>query len=416
MSVIKRWFTCTPVRFAGDETFFARDSGLLCRGFQEIGMPCQAVMPGPPMEGDAPADLIRTDYKNLRNPAWWRSLQGEGVVLYAWGAACYLPIARAIRQAGMKLVCSMDTSGTFGILGGARAYWGAQWRILNGLGTTPASLLLFALKFLSSFTWSLGANDLGRARHLRQATLIGAVSPIAAERLRRVCLWYGGRALASRIRMIPHPVSPHMNYSGQPKSSQVVAVGRWLPLDWRQKNPGLLMEVMGRVLLARPNVACVVVGAMEKSLQDKFQERVGEFRGRLRLLGRIPNRDLAGILQGSQVSLCSSNHESFHIASAEALCCGCSVVAPDLPELPSFPWFVSAESGRLAARNPESMARAVVAELDLWAEHGRNPFQISTYWKQPLHAARVAQNILTLLERKKAHREGGFLVRSAIFS
>ena len=56
-----RWFTCTPVEFGGGADFFARDSGLLCRGFQALGIDSRAVMPGPAKVLDEP-DLIRTDY------------------------------------------------------------------------------------------------------------------------------------------------------------------------------------------------------------------------------------------------------------------------------------------------------------------------------------------------------------------
>ena len=41
-----RWFTCTPFPFGGGPDFFARDSGLLCRGFRMIGVESMAVMPG----------------------------------------------------------------------------------------------------------------------------------------------------------------------------------------------------------------------------------------------------------------------------------------------------------------------------------------------------------------------------------
>jgi hypothetical protein len=79
--------------------FFARDSGLLCKGFQAVGVHSKAIMPGPSMDGDLVADLIRTDYCNLEDPAWWRSLDAEGVVFYGWGSGKYVKIARAIRQA-----------------------------------------------------------------------------------------------------------------------------------------------------------------------------------------------------------------------------------------------------------------------------------------------------------------------------
>lgn len=396
------WFTCTPVRFRGDESFFSRDSGLLCKGFQAIGVSSRAIMPGPEMPDDCREDLIRTPYRNLESAEWWKATGAQGVVLYAWGASRYFPVARAIRQAGLKLVCNMDTSGTFGILGGPLAYWGSQWRILNGIGTTPSSVARFCLKFLSSFSWSLLQNDIGMAKHLRQADLIGAVSPIAVQRIRRVCRWYGGSKLADKVRLIPHAVAMHMRYDGQTKESRVVSVGRWQPGDWRQKNPRLLLETAGRVLRRLPQSEFVVVGSMEKQLHRQFSDLANRAAGRLRLAGRLPNLEIAKLFQGSRVAFCSSNHESFHIASAEALCCGCSLVAPDLPELPSQKWFIGEASGRLAARDPDSLSNAVLEELDFWRRGERDPWQIARLWGNRLHADRVAALILAFLTQNEA--------------
>lgn len=411
MSQSPSWLTCAPVRFQGDEGFFARDSGLLCKGFQAVGVPCKAVMPGPPLPGDCQEDLIRTRYTNLERPEWWKATGAQGAVLYAWGAPRYLPIARAIRQAGLKLLCNMDTSGTFGIWGGPFEYWGSIWRIQNGLGIRPTSVAISFLKILSSVSWSLVKNDLGRAQHLRQADLIGAVSPIALERIRRVCRWYGGDELAKKVVLIPHPVARHMRYSGQIKQPRIVSVGRWQPADWRQKNPGLLIQTIVHLLRKAPETECVVVGSMEEILRLQFLKATAAFRGRVRLPGRMPNHEIAPLLQTSQVALCTSNHESFHIASAEALCCGCSVVAPDLPELPSLKWFVGESSGRLASRTPENLAQAVLDELSLWAHQKRNPKTISSEWGARLHADRVAALILDFFRELPSTSPGSGLAK-----
>lgn len=107
-----KWYTCTPVSFKGDHTFFSRDSGAFCKAFQRIGVESRAIMPTPAQEGDDP-DLIRTEYANLKDAAWWKSLGIDGVILYAWGMGKYLPIARAIHDAGIFLVVYMDSSGLF---------------------------------------------------------------------------------------------------------------------------------------------------------------------------------------------------------------------------------------------------------------------------------------------------------------
>lgn len=107
-----KWYTCTPVSFKGDHTFFSRDSGAFCKAFQRIGVESRAIMPTPVQENDEP-DLIRTEYANLEDPVWWKSLGIDGLILYGWGMGKYLPIARAIHEAGIFLVVYMDSSGLF---------------------------------------------------------------------------------------------------------------------------------------------------------------------------------------------------------------------------------------------------------------------------------------------------------------
>src|SRR5688572_23883490 len=114
--------TCTPVDFEADEHFFGRDSGLMCRGFQEIGIECVSVMPGDPRAED-PADLVRADLDELSDPAWWCSQGVELVLLYAWGDPRFVNVAAAIRSAGIRLVQSLDTAGLTTPYGDIREWW-----------------------------------------------------------------------------------------------------------------------------------------------------------------------------------------------------------------------------------------------------------------------------------------------------
>ena len=69
--------TCTPVDFAGDESFFSRVSGMFCRRLRSIGVDSRAIMPGPTRLGDNPL-LIRTDTEKAI--WWWRRINsGENI-------------------------------------------------------------------------------------------------------------------------------------------------------------------------------------------------------------------------------------------------------------------------------------------------------------------------------------------------
>jgi len=386
-----RWFTCTPVAFSGGADFFARDSGLLCRGFQALGMESRAVMPGGLQAGDD-ADLIRTDYRNLESADWWRSHELDGVVLYAWGRPKFRKVAAAIRAAGISLVLNQDNGGLVSPLAGMRDWLDEQW-ILTGQGAGVVAWMRFLLRAGRGLSVGLVVTDPLRAAHLKAGHVIACVSPKAAEYYRKLCRIYGGEDLAGRVAVIPHAVEPRFGYEGEAKLRQVVCVGRWG--DEIQKRPRLLMDVIGRLLAADRGVVVVIAGDVSSALELWHNSLDGERRDRVRLVGRMDRVGLAGLLRESQVFYSASAYESFGIAAAEALCSGCSVVAGRSVSMAGFSWFVAEDSGTLAAGNDAAgHVQAVMHELDLWDRGMRDPTAIAGVWNSRLHAPRVAAQVV----------------------
>jgi hypothetical protein len=121
---------------------------------------------------------------------------------------------------------------------------------------------------------------------------------------------------------------------------------------------------------------------------------------RVELHGNVRNTDIGLALQRAQISLCTSLTESYHTVSAEALCCGCSIIGPDCPEVPSMKWFATEPHGRIARRETTTMVEAIQHELTAWDNGQRNPITISQKWGATLHAPNVATAILNkCLER-----------------
>lgn len=387
------WLTCIPKRYVGNERFFARDSGLLCKGFQEIGIKCKSIMPGPPMDVDQTEDLIRTDYQNLEDPEWWKSHGAEGVVLYAWGSGKYRKIACAIKQANLILVTHMDTAGILGVLNGYRAFSRSLLAVCRGeSGNACISNARFLLRLAYASTIGLLKNDLSRATHLKQADIIGAITPIAMERIQKVCRIYGGEELAERIRLIPHPNSTLMTYDPRvPKEPVVVAIGRWN--DERVKGTQLLMDTVVEVTSRSTDVVVEIYGSIPGKINIWHRSLPAEIRNRIKLIGIIRNDALAAVLQRASISLCTSLRESYHIASGEALCCGCSIVGPDVAEVPSMKYFTEDGNGKMAMREAGPMATAILEELQAWRAGERDPQVISRKWTARLHAPRVAEFI-----------------------
>jgi hypothetical protein len=72
-----RVFTCTPVDFAGDESFFSRESGMFCRGLRSLVVGSLSILHAPARLGDDPL-LFRTDTEKA---IWWgrRINSGENI-------------------------------------------------------------------------------------------------------------------------------------------------------------------------------------------------------------------------------------------------------------------------------------------------------------------------------------------------
>ena len=384
-----RWFTCTPVAFGGGPDFFARDSGLMCRGFQAIGCESRAVMPGPPQAGDDP-DLIRTDYANLESAGWWQGHRLDGVVLYAWGSPKFRKVAAAIREAGIFLVLNQDNGGLISPLAGFSG-WLEEQRIMAGSGIAFLKLLARGL------TVGLLATDPLRAVHLKQGNVIACVSPAAADHYRKLCRIYGGDELAGRVTFFPHPVEPGFQFEKPPgsKSRQVVCVGRWQ--DHLQKRPLLMQAVLQQLVENDLDVRVEVIGTLTPDLQHWHNSLEVGSQDRVHLRGKVDRDQLAAILRGSQVFYSPSAYESFGIAAGEALCSGCSVVAGRSISMASFEWFVSMDSGRLAVPDDvQGHLQALREELACWDQGHRDPAAISKNWGDQLHAGEVATRVLAL--------------------
>ena len=393
MSQSSTWLTCSPYAFVGGDVFFSRDSGLLQRGFQSIGIGSKAVIEGVPKHGDHP-DLIRASAADLRDPQWWKGLHAEGVVLYAWGLPQYTPVARAIREAGCRLVLNMDTGGQITPYVGTRDFCRTLFQRLRHESGPVAG----TLKACASLCRSLVPQilDLPRLEHLRQADLIGAVSPIAQARIQKYAAHYGFHDVARKTALIPHAVASYMQYTGEPKAKRMVAVGRWTRRD-TVKNAPLLLALLSLILAKHPDYEAVVVGEHDEFFQELLNRMPPECRARLTATGRIPNAETVAYLKSSRISICTSFSESYHTASAEALCCGCSVVGYASPSLPSFPYFTGEHSGSLGAKGtPEAIAAAMDQEIMAWEEGRRDPVSISKSWCCRVHTDCVAKRIIEL--------------------
>lgn len=225
--------TCTPYPFSGEARFFTRDTGLLCRGLQAAGHDCVVVMPGERTSIE-PDDLIRCSESDLRDPGWWRRSERECVILYAWGDPRYLAVARAIRSAGIFLIQSLDTAGLHTPFNRNGVWLQATLKEL-AVPNDPIQRIKRVGRVVRDFLPQ--AYERSRLAMMGECDLLAAVSPPAGDYIKSYAEALGRCDIALKVVVIPHPVSPEIQYRGESKKDQLILVGRWGREDAPQKTP-----------------------------------------------------------------------------------------------------------------------------------------------------------------------------------
>ncbi len=388
-----RVYTCTPVAFRGDHTFFARESGLLSRGLRMAGVDSFAVMPIPTQDGDEEG-LVRASVEQLQDPSWWSNNSADAVVFYAWAMPEYTAISRAIKASGAKLLLYLDATGLWNPWSDGRDWFRSYWNFNTRTYGRVVGIPRFLLGTVRQSIPRLFA--VPRLRHMALGDVIGTGSPAARLRTINHAKTFGFNDIVDRIVLSPPPIPVHFHYSGE-KKKRVICVARWLKSDWAQKDPRLLLATLSLFLSNRTDYEAIVVGRGASELRRPRFYPTALDNLPILFIDAIPNAELTKLYQESQISLCSSYHESFHLASFEAACCGCSIVALNSPDLPALQWLAESDGTLAQEETPESFSRALLEEASKWDRGVRSPEEISRRWSSELHADKSAARVLKQL-------------------
>ena len=353
--------TCTPVPFHANETFFLRDTGLICRELQNLGAACRVIMPLPAHEDDLPTpDLLRVEPGKLKSAAWWRSQGLDAVILYSWGDPRYTRIARAIRKAGIRLIIHFDSSGE-----------------LHEHLHRPGNRLFNRAK-------DVLVNTLRRL-HLSYADIITTSRP-CVDSFSNDC-YYGAR-IAAKCRLFPTPVDSCFRYNGATKQERIICAGSWqVPF----KRAAVMVETLSMLLGQHPGVQADICGTITPAMQEWHAALPEQQRGRVHLHGLCTHEQLHRLYNAASVVLCTSESEGSHTVSAEAMCCGCSVVCPPRPLLSVVRWYASLNSGTVSREDtPAQLTAALLAELAKWQSGERNAAEIAATWQPCFQVSHLA--------------------------
>jgi glycosyltransferase involved in cell wall biosynthesis len=396
-----RIFAVMPIPYGDNWGFWYRDMGLVVRALRSMGYDAWLVaLKDPTQVPSADKPVIVATKGELEDPVWWKNQAPYGVIMNFWGATRWEGIREAARQATPRLVEKMDTAGIF-----SPRIW--LWRYVyesyfreRDAGRSPLPSLIATLVrscVVGAFPSLL---DRRRVVCLSKMSGIAVESPIAAQRTRRYIRTFGQDI--HKVVFIPHPVEvADFQPSGDfQRQNKIVAVGRWKTF---QKNFPLLLKVLHHFLIIHPDWTADVLGELPDDAKKQWMQFPPEISSRIKLVGEEDHTSLARYYQTSKIFFMPSRHESFNIAAAEALCCGCSVVGS--VEIPSVPFFCSFNSGTPASSyTTTNLLDALSTEAEEWKSDRRDPAAISDAFIPELGAAGVATRYLRLFSEIVGHQ------------
>jgi len=309
----------TPLPYGSGAGWWGRDLALTVLGFRDLChdafLVCYRTTHSKDPEG-RPVLLINPD--EAGSLSWWRNQRPDLVILGLWTRPKYDAIRRAALSATPRVIERADSDGMRTASCGLRVYAQRRYDYFRDRTYRWSAIFSIPISILYSFASILASPwiEARLARTLRLLPAITVEAPHATSHWKRLAARLG--AAPEKIHFIPHPIRTDI-FKPDPavsKKNQVISVGRW---ESYQKNLPLLLKLLVGFLSQNPNWSSLVIGSgLPKSSPHP----------RITFSGPVSAIKLARRMQESKIFLSASRYESFGLAAAEALCCGCPPFGP----------------------------------------------------------------------------------------
>jgi glycosyltransferase involved in cell wall biosynthesis len=320
----------TDLTIRSDQLFWHRDLGLLTKAFRDLGHEAYLVVHLATEPRHTPDSFSHSEIRNskspklpvlwvsqqdVRNPLWWQSQKPDLVILGLWTRPKYDSIRRAAFSATPLVIERADSDGMRTASCGLLTYAKRRFDYFRDRTYRWPSPLSILASFFYSFACILATPWI----EYRLKKTLELLPSILVETPPATALW---KSLATRlgvdpskIHCVPHPIQTDIFKFDPaiPKKNQIISVGRW---ESYQKNLPLLLKTLRSFLDKNPSWNSVVIGS---GLPPKSPHP------RITLLPPTSPEQLAPMMQESKIFLSSSRYESFGLAAAEAVACGCLV-------------------------------------------------------------------------------------------
>jgi glycosyltransferase involved in cell wall biosynthesis len=379
-----------PLGYSEHGQFWQRDLGIVVLALRELGHDASFITLGATHVDQKNYPLTLVDYQTASDPTWWSAQKADMIILNTWSAPRHQAIRTAALASGSLVVEKLDTDGVKSPriypLHSLRRSW-VSYDLSSSFHSKMRVWVESLARFLVTYSFP-SVLDQKMVRGMEKVPVYVAETPVASARVRRFLRMYHANPMPEVVT-IPHPVqSDDMNLpEGIVKENVIISVGRW---DDAVKGWPLLRDTARIFLRNNPGWTIKVIG---KGAEDAGKALSYDFPERFLMMGRLEHAEMKHHLQSAKIYFLPSHSETFNIAGAEALCCGCSVVGP--AQIPSSAFFAGQASGTVGyLRTPNHMADALEAEACEWAGGNRSATLISKVWKTIVGKDAVAKEYL----------------------
>jgi glycosyltransferase involved in cell wall biosynthesis len=343
--------------------------------------------------------LVKRILKEFYDEEFWLENDSDTIIAYPLQGAYYSPLIEKMKQGKKKVFLKFDSDGKM------------AYPLERHSFRVPLNERFTARNLVSDIWWHLASESAKRNRHanaaaetIKQIELSdGAIieSPEALTNLNYFLAAWGRTDLIRKTFFVPNPVTPEF-VEGEigKKENVVVSYGRWD--DFRQKNTAIMVETVAEFLKERKDYRFVIFGKGTGYVKKFLEVAPEKVKDRVEILGFVEREKIKLFLMNAKIFFVPSRWESFSIASAEALCKGCSIVGTPLESL----HFLSMQgfSGTTAPLfDKGAIFSALLQDSIKWDNGVYDPQKIAEFWRPILDRKSVAKSFQNLAEGKLAN-------------
>lgn len=333
--------------------------------------------------------VIRAKNNDFIDVNFWENFESKVIIFY-YGLHYYKKYFQAIKAANKKIIIKLDSHGQ---LWYPLHYFHSQYFMHSGSWLRRvARIIKWSIPF---WRRAIVQADL---KQLEIADAVIIESPEALNNLVYLYNYWGKPELTTKTYFISHPVEPLFTDSDVAfkKENIVISVGRW---DYPEaKNPKLLVKTLTNFLRVKKDYQAKIIGSGEdvvKKLLNRYGNDIGD---RVEILGCLAHDQLLGHLETAKIFFMPSRWESFGMAAAEAVCCGCSIVGTPLAPLK----YLSRQglSGETAVNfSKQAVSATLFLAAEKWERQEYNPREIADFWRKKLDRKIIAKEIIKIAEK-----------------